>query len=70
MKVVPDAYLIANEFNKFFAKVTGSPFVNPQFMQAVSNMQTESLPDINEGMKILIQSLEADLPADSEEMPG
>ncbi len=67
MEVIPDAYSVANDFNKFFGEVTGAPFINPKFMEALRVIQTASLPDINEGMKILINNLKADIPEAIEE---
>lgn len=71
IQVVPDTFYIVNKFNDFFREATGAPFINPQFMQAISNIQTSSLPEINEGMKILVNSLQADMP-DTQEItiPG
>jgi hypothetical protein len=62
LQVIPEAYSIANELNTFFAKITGNEIINPQFMHIVRIMLTATLPDINEGMKILITNLQADIP--------
>jgi hypothetical protein len=62
LDIVPGVFLIAQTFNNVFGAAAGDALINPQFMQTVGFAISQAIPNINEGIKKLMQSLKEDMP--------
>jgi hypothetical protein len=63
----PGIFNLAKEFNDVFAKITNSAILNPDFVRIVGEAMSQAIPNINEGLKKLMQSLKEDMPEEEPE---